>query len=238
MKHKDIYTKFMIEYDKAQITSSYPSLTKYETATILDKAYLAIIAQKLTGNNPRGAVFEADVKAIEDVRPLIKSQVENYISGELTTASNELVYKLPEDLLYYINASLNVIRTNNAIDNKKHIRVPVKLINHEGAQNFKNTDYNMPWIKTPVAFIENDYAHVLVDSYKYNKNTGNLELTFTYLKTPKKFVDDEDVSVSEVEFELTDTMAEELINLAIIMSTEIVESQRMTSKSNIRPLES
>jgi len=133
MKHKDIYTKFMIEYDKAQITSSYPSLTKYETATILDKAYLAIIAQKLTGNNPRGAVFEADVKAIEDVRPLIKSQVENYISGELTTASNELVYKLPEDLLYYINASLNVIRTNNAIDNKKHIRVPVKLINHEGA---------------------------------------------------------------------------------------------------------
>lgn len=47
MTHSDIYTKFMIEYDKANITSSYPSLTKYEIATILDKAYLAIIAQNI-----------------------------------------------------------------------------------------------------------------------------------------------------------------------------------------------
>ena len=49
MTHSDIYTKFMIEYDKANITSSYPSLTEYEIATILDKAYLALIAQKYTG---------------------------------------------------------------------------------------------------------------------------------------------------------------------------------------------
>ena len=46
MTHKDIYTKFMIEYDKANVTSSYPSLTEYEVATVLDKAYNALIAQK------------------------------------------------------------------------------------------------------------------------------------------------------------------------------------------------
>nr|DAF65995.1 MAG TPA: hypothetical protein [Caudoviricetes sp.]DAH00442.1 MAG TPA: hypothetical protein [Crassvirales sp.] len=44
MTHKDIYTKFMIEYDKANVASSYPSLTEYEIATILDKAYNALIA--------------------------------------------------------------------------------------------------------------------------------------------------------------------------------------------------
>jgi hypothetical protein len=33
-------------------------------------------------------------------------------------------------------------------------------------------------------------------------------------------------------------MAEELINLAIIMSTEIVESSRLTTKANTRLLES
>ena len=70
MTYGDIYTKFMIEYDKANITSSYPSLTDYEIATILDKAYLALIAQKLTGTNPRRSVFESDIKAIEDLRPL------------------------------------------------------------------------------------------------------------------------------------------------------------------------
>lgn len=73
MTHKDIYTKFMIEYDKADITSSYPSLTEYEVATLLDKSYLALIAQKLTGNNVRQVGFEGDNKAIEDVRPLINT---------------------------------------------------------------------------------------------------------------------------------------------------------------------
>ena len=72
MTHKDIYTKFMIEYDKANVTSSYPSLTEYEVATLLDKAYLALIAQKVTGNNPRRSPFEADVKAVADVQPLVK----------------------------------------------------------------------------------------------------------------------------------------------------------------------
>ena len=49
MTHADIYTKFLIEYDKANVTSSYPDLTKYEIATILDKAYLALISQKILG---------------------------------------------------------------------------------------------------------------------------------------------------------------------------------------------
>ena len=44
MTHKDIYTKFMIEYDKAGASTSYPSLTEYEVATVLDKAYNALIA--------------------------------------------------------------------------------------------------------------------------------------------------------------------------------------------------
>lgn len=71
MAHSSIKEKFLIEYDKANITSSYPSLTDYEIATILDKAYLALIAQKLTGNNPRRIGFEGDNKAIEDIRPLL-----------------------------------------------------------------------------------------------------------------------------------------------------------------------
>ena len=58
MTHKDIYTKFMIEYDKANVTSSYPSLTEYEVATVLDKAYHALIAQKVTGNNVRRVALE------------------------------------------------------------------------------------------------------------------------------------------------------------------------------------
>ncbi len=74
MTHKDIYTKFMIEYDKAGATTSYPSLTEYEVATVLDKAYNALIAQKVTGNNYRRATFESDLKSIADLGPLTRSK--------------------------------------------------------------------------------------------------------------------------------------------------------------------
>jgi hypothetical protein len=49
----------------------------------------------------------------------------------------------------------------------------------------------MPWIKQPVSFIENDYIHVLIDSYKHRNAP-----TFcaTYLKKPKKFVNDDNSS--------------------------------------------
>ena len=56
------------------------------------------------------------------------------------------------------------------------------------------------------------------------------------MKVPHKFVDDWEAKTSE--FELNDSMAEELINLAVIMSTEIVESTRLQGKINTSALES
>ena len=67
MTYKDVYKKFMIEYDKADISSSYPSLTIYEVATLLDKATLALISQKVTGNNPRQTTMDIDMKSMSDL---------------------------------------------------------------------------------------------------------------------------------------------------------------------------
>ena len=103
MTHKDIYTKFMIEYDKANVTSSYPSLTEYEIATVLDKAYNALIAQKVTGNNVRRMPLEGDLKAVTDISPLIKTEdKELTLSESLNIGSCEL----PNDLLYFISGKL------------------------------------------------------------------------------------------------------------------------------------
>lgn len=223
MTYKDIHKKYMIEYDKENVTSSYPSLTTYEIATILDKAYLALIAQKLTGNQQR-VPFEGDIKAIEDVRNLIASKK---ISKSNTTLpiDNAVIYKL-SDILYFLTALV-------LIDGKL---VTTNLVNHEIAKNFMHTATNRPWIKNSICYIEGDNLIVLYDDYSH-KNVGDLQLT--YIKQPDKFVDHIiGKTFDDTQFALNDTMVEELISLAIIMSLETVESPRLQTKLNTKALES
>lgn len=223
MTYKDIHKKYMIEYDKENVTSSYSSLTTYEIATILDKAYLALIAQKLTGNQQR-VPFEGDIKAIEDVRNLIASKK---ISKSNTTLpiDNAVIYKL-SDILYFLTALV-------LIDGKL---VTTNLVNHEIAKNFMHTATNRPWIKNSVCYIEGDNLIVLYDDYSH-KNVGDLQLT--YIKQPDKFVDHiNGKTFDDTQFALNDTMVEELISLAIIMSLETVESPRLQTKLNTKALES
>ena len=246
MTHGDIYTKFMIEYDKAGEATSYPSLTKYEIATLLDKAYLAIIAQKLVGNNIRKSGFESDVKAIEDIRPIVvtkritdivteEDRITDIVTAEDDAIKNAVQFKISNDLLYYITskARYKIIQLDQSIIYPIDI---VKLINHDQAQNFVSTSTNIPWIKNPVGYLENTIFTILFDNYLSSNQTFKTidKLILTYIQTPIKFVNDTDDKV----FELSDSMAEELINLAISFALENVESSRLSSKLQTRQLES
>ena len=197
MTHNDIYTKFLIEYDKANVTSSYPALTEYEIATLLDRAYLLLIARKLTGNNTRRAPFEYDTKAVEDLRPLIKTQQLQFRS--VGTVANELLYSLPTDMLYYLQGVAEFAKGNYG-------KELLTTVDHKIADNFKATNSNIPWIKKPVAYLESNEVHMLFDPYKHTDRTGSLvgtwhtqeqgreqssfiapKLIATYIVTPAKF---------------------------------------------------
>lgn len=242
MTHSDIYTKLMIEYDKANITSSYPSLTKYEVATILDKAYLALIAQKYTGNNPRKSAFESDMKATEDLQPLINKMT---ATGSVSGDNSYTFYTHDNNnrVLYIIDGQLKVNNSITSYDNKSHQYENIRFTNHDVAKRFKITPHNLPWIEQPIGCIEGNSVIVYVDPMVVQYNGAQSTAKFTYIKQPNKFATGPGISVDDydfgqTEFELSDNMAEELINLAIIMSTEIVESSRLTTKVNTRPLES
>lgn len=240
MAQSDVYKKFMIEYDKGMITSSYPSLTNYEVATLLDKAYLALIAEKVTGNNQRGAQFESDIKAMEDIRPLLVTKVATPKNINPSGITNAFVCTLPEDMLYYVSATIKLY-TVPAVAGRDSdiIRIlPVSMISHIQAQRFFASSVNMPWIKNPVAFTEGDTITVLYDKYETARQNGMpRDLAITYIKQPKKFVDATDIKTSDVKMEVNDTMVEELINLALIFATEIVESPRLQTKAQLRQLE-
>ena len=283
MTHKDIYTKFMIEYDKANVTSSYPSLTEYEVATVLDKAYNALIAQKVTGNNIRRVGFEGDSKAIVDIAPLITSD-----SCEIDDLDGNVIRaEIPEDMLYYVSGSLESYMLD-AMDQEVLRRLPIKLVTHEIADKFIASPYNLPWVKIPVCYIEDKYIYVIYDSINKPLVSSDDNVDISYIKKPNKFVKDltnliSDSSVGpysyfnppiytekshpdnwdslteqqqaswtsdenarhalyiaandKYNFECNDTVAEELISLAVTFALENVESQRLNSKLNMRGLE-
>ena len=106
MTYKDIYTKFLIEYDKADVSSSYPSLTNKEIAVLLDKAMYALIAQKVTGNNDRKVALDMDSKAMADISPLINmytagqkavTTLTTLDSAKVSMAKNEVLYEYASD---------------------------------------------------------------------------------------------------------------------------------------------
>lgn len=214
MTHKDIYTKFMIEYDKAGASTSYPSLTEYEVATVLDKAYNALIAQKVTGNNYRRVGVEGDLKSIADLGPLTKSEWVSVSNDNDTTynypAPNVTACAMPEDLLYILGGSMKYTApstkyptevsptsTHAPIDKQAVRGMPVKLINHDIASKFFSTSSNIPWIKEPVCFIEDRHIYIVYDPMnspivKDQKDPDTQKLTksfrITYIRRPQTFV--------------------------------------------------
>lgn len=251
MTHNDIYTKFMIEYDKANVASSYPSLTEYEIATILDKAYNALIAQKFTGNNPRRSSFESDNKSISDLQPLIKTDV---CTGSLDSA-NSFSANLPDEFLYYISSYIeHIISEESKPMDELTVRIiNVKLVDHNTANKFLVSPINLPWVKTPVCYIENNKITVIYDPMMQDLET---DVYVTYIKKPNTFVkenltgtntyltfaeekdkDGKIIVPDAYKFECNDTVAEELISLAVTFALENVESQRLNTKLNMRGLE-
>lgn len=251
MTHNDIYTKFMIEYDKANVASSYPSLTEYEIATILDKAYNALIAQKFTGNNPRRSSFESDNKSISDLQPLIKTDV---CIGSLDSA-NSFSANLPDGFLYYISSCIEhtISKESKPMDELAVRIINVKLVDHNTANKFLISPTNLPWVKTPVCYIEGNEITVIYDPMMQDLET---DVYVTFIKKPNTFVKenltekntyltfvekkDENGKVivpKGYEFECNDTVAEELISLAVTFALENVESQRLNTKLNMRGLE-
>ena len=238
MTYNDIYKKFLIEYDKADVSSSYPSLTNEEIAAILNKAMYALIAQKVTGNNPRKVALDMDSKAMSDIAPLIKYFDTNYLasgdSESLITANNELLFKFGDTGTprYLLDG---IIKYNDS--DKEVVNLTTSLI----SDKFKETIHNKPWIKQPIMYIQSsnsndgdEVIHVFVDSRHIDKENLNPQLYIRGVYMPSEFEVNQN---SDEIFLLSDTVCEELINLAVIFACRNVQDPRLTTVVQTKSLE-
>ena len=251
MTYNDIYKNFLIEYDKADVSSSYPSLTNEEIAAILDKAMYALIAQKVTGNNPRKVALDMDSKAMSDIAPLIDTWTltQSTNNTDSSIANNEFVYVYNDGVtppvyilggkITYTDKQKETEKAEGSEDTNKHEET-VQLLTSVIADKFKETVHNKPWIKEPIMYVQRENTtskegtciHILVDSSK-GKIT-NSSLYIRGIMMPTSFAQQK---TNTDEFPLSDTVCEELINLAVIFACRNVQDPRLATIVQTKSLE-
>lgn len=243
MTYNDIYKKFLIEYDKADVSSSYPPLTKEEIAAILNKAMYALIAQKVTGNNPRKVALDMDSKAMSDIAPLI--DVYSLATTTISTTASDTIMKeaLAQNELIYTYTG-NITPPEYILDGMimyaSQARQNVQLLTSVIAGKFKQTIHNKPWMKEPIMYLQSTATssnrptcvHVLVDPYR-KPDLTNGKLYIRGIKMPDKFTS----NGSDKPFPLSDTVCEELINLAVIFACRNVQDPRLATVVQTKSLE-
>ena len=150
-------------------------------------------------------------------------------------------------------------------DNKyKSLRmIPIKLVTHQMAEQFFATSSNIPWVKEPVGYIQDGKLFIIADPIvgladtwftetavnpkSVNGDAGqdvNGKMVYgeyaavTYIKQPAPFIKKDNTTDFTSDFELSNTMADELVTLAVTYALENVESTRLNTQIQMRGLES
>lgn len=218
MTTTELHQHFKVEYDKANVISAYPSFLPEEIDIWLNKAYSMLISQKFTGNNFRKIAFEGDIKRTDDLQSLIKTK-EITTSTPSTSANNAIAFNLSTvtDYLHYILSTIKLDGTT---------MYEVVLTSHELSQKVKETGINKPWVPRPIGTLSSDVLTIYYDRIA-NKEVTKAKLNLTYLSVPAKI---DIITKPTVEIEISNNATFELINLAVLLALENIESERMDTK--------
>ena len=232
MTRNELHIAFKIEMDKSSQSVAYggcPSFLPEEIDYWLNKAYYDVLITKFTGNNATRLPFEGSVKRISDLERLVKTDKD--ITATLEENTNKVVVtdllNRSEDnkgRLFFVSAILHWVK--NSTDNK----ATIQLTTHENAQNFVETYNNKPWISKPTAIIENNSLMIYIDPEKMD---GTYSVDITYVKHPTLISDLPD---NQGLTEIPEQMQNDLVNRAVQLALEDIESKRIETKSQLNQM--
>ena len=218
MTIKVLHDLFFVEYDKANSITTYPNFTHSEIDVWLNKSLLMLISQKFTGTNSRKVGFEGDSKRLSDLQKIV-TITDLSKNGSYNNISNSVLYDIPTDFFLYVGGYLS-INSNS---------VPTDLIEHEYIKLFTSTSYNSPWIKRPKVSLESDKIIVIFDSSISTSNVGTFSINYIKQPTKIKYISN-DITT---EFQFSDSVAEEVISLAVALALGNIESPKVNIAASV-----
>lgn len=217
MTKEEVLNKFKVLIDKnADISfGGYPAFLDSEIEIFLDKAMIEVISNKYTGTQNQ-AGFEDSNKRIADLQSLVGMAL--IINHENTAISNAASFDLPSDFWFYADSYVKI--------NGDKI-YQVELTTHEGVKNFAVTHDNDPYIPVAKAVIEGNKMIVYYDTHIVNSIDA---LSLAYIYRPILFINDNTDTALE-------SLMDEIINRAVLIALENIESPRTETKAQLNSIQ-
>lgn len=225
MTVSEIHKAFKVQMDKnaeAVAFGGCPAFLPEEIDLFLNQAFTEIISNKFTGQNVLQTPFEGSVKRVADLEGLVKT--DSNVSLTLTSNTNILTlenFSNDNSRMFYVTS---VLHFNNQSST-------CTLVSHEDARKFLRTYNNDPWIDTPVVTLEDNQLKVMIDTYTME---APYTIDLTYVSFPPMI--DSNSPTTDITV-VPDRVLYEIINRAVLIALDNVESRRVETKSQINNLQ-
>lgn len=228
MNNKTAHIQFKVILDKNAQGVAYggaPAFLPQEVDIFLNQAQNQIFSNKISGNNPLKQGFESSFLRMSELDTLVKS---TKLTAKNTEYNEFAIDNLHEDNRFIIlgfNMNMGSYLTNCV------------LTDHSIAKSYKQTYNNTPWVKFPVVVLEDNRALLYVDPImmvdsKYAPTADGYSVNVTYLSKPKEF----DYTKPDEELDFPEDVMEEIVNRAVVLALENIESQRTSIKTQLNQL--
>lgn len=230
MNNRTAHIQFKVILDKNAQGVAFggaPAFLPQEIDLFLNQAQNDIISNKISGNNALKQGFEGSPQRISELDKLICTD-ENLIASK--TVYNEFVLDNVHNDGNRVTIWGVVLKYGNSFAN-------CMIVDHNTAMLFKQTYNNIPWVEVPIAVLEDNKLLLYVDpilmqSADFAPSNNKYAVNITYIKKPTQF----DYTKLDEELDLPDDVMSEVINRAVVLALENIESQRTASKLQLNQL--
>lgn len=220
MTRDQLHINFKIQMDKNSQSVAFggcPAFLPEEIDYWLNLGLFTKVSNKFTGQNSLQQSFEKSVKRIHDLEKLVQTDESVVATKEADTNRCYITNLFNDVRMFFVDAVLNFGKS----------KTPVLLVDHESAKRFKKSYNNNPWVDTPIATIENNTLYVYYDDIEMAADSYSVDIT--YVKVPTKV---EDLPAEGID-ELPEYMWNEVVNKAVELALEDIESKRTQTKSQL-----
>lgn len=230
MTKKEAHIQFKVILDKNAQGVAYggsPAFLMQEVDIFLDQAINQVITNKITGHNDLQLGFEEGFRRI--------SELDSLVSTDVCIASNTSNNEFVIDNIH--NNGNRMILYQFVLEYGLRL-APCDIVSHKYANNYKVAYNNIPYVNKPIVTIEDNKALIYVDpilmtKVEYAPTAGKYNVQVSYIRKPKLM---SEYSLDDV-LELPDQLLQEVINRAVVLALENIESQRVSTKAQLNQIQ-